>query len=328
MGLVGDPIPTRPQRFAADGAPPGVDVDFEAFRRSDGVDGSWFKQRPIIRPITLVVHTNAASIEGSLQSQVNWSNGDRNNTHAHYNVNAPKPTKHCPTDRRGIGNSSGQAVTRAAGVRHCSFWSIVVETADSGTRADPKISDFLFDHAEIVARILAYESIVWNIPLAYPEKWTQPGTISHTKPFPFPFFTTQEGKTCPGDKKKARLESDILPRAKEIRAAWLGQPAPDETAISGSDVLTDSATSTIAGSFRDIKSIKKGDTGREVGLMQHMLAAAGYLDETDPDNYGGIWDDDTDRAKERFDVDHGLHTPGDTSCGSKSWESLATRRHW
>lgn len=202
------------------GAPPGVIVDFEAFKWDDG--SPWWEHRPIIRPTTQVVHTNAASRESTVQGQVNWSNaGIRSNTHAHYNVNNPQPTKHLPTDRRGIGNSSLYTVEREAGVPDCSWWSLVIETGDAGWRLDPAISDFLPGHAEIVARILAYESIVWEIPLAYPSKWTDPGTITHTEPFPYPYFTIRDGKSCPGDKKKRTVREQILPRARQIRASWL-----------------------------------------------------------------------------------------------------------
>lgn len=353
MSLVGDPIPPRPATFSAEGAPPGVAVDFAAYRRNDGVDGSWYQQRPTIRPTTQVVHTNAAGGEGSTTSKVNWANREKNNTHAHYNVNAPVPTKHCPTDRRGIGNSTSKDTARRAGVKDSSFWSIVIETADMGQRSakangirwPSDCGPFLHDHAEIVARILAYESIVWNIPLDYPSTWTKPGSICHTDPFPFPHFTTADGKTCPGSTKKRQVQQDILPRARAIRAAWLGQQPPagqqerSDRAESefvapqprGAKPLLESNlvdTSLVERMVRSMRELKKGDSGREVNLMQHLLAASGYIDEQNPKNYDGNWEDGTDAAKERFDHDHGLHTPGDTSCGPKSWESLITGRKW
>jgi hypothetical protein len=352
MGLVGDPIPSRPAAFTPEGAPPGVAVDFESYRRHNGVDGPWCRQRPTIRPTTQVVHTNAAGGEGSTSSQVNWANSSKNNTHAHYNVNAPQPTKHCPTDRRGIGNSTGEDLRRSAGVKDSSFWSIVIETADMGqTAAKAKGIDwgvdcgpFIHDHAEIVARILAFESIVWDIPLAYPTKWTESGTICHTDPFPYPHFTTKKGKTCPGSTKKDQLQHDILPRANEIRAAWVGEPSPAGTqerpdragesiALKPQDGARTPApspvdASSVEGVVRTMRALKNGDSGREVKVMQHLLAAAGYLDEGNPKNYDGNWRTGTDAAKERFDRDHGLHTPGDTSCGPRSWESLLTGRTW
>lgn len=214
------PIPPRPAYFGSDGAPPGVAVNFDAF-------GQWDDLRPIIKPTTAVVHTNAATVEASLQSQINWGNAAANNTKPHYAVNRPQPTKFVPSNRRAIGNSSFLSVEQEAGVDDVSYWTLVIETADSGTNADPGISDFLYDHAEIVARILAYESIVWDIPLVTPKVWTDPGVVSHTDPFPFPYFTIKYGKSCPGDKKKARVRGDVLARANQIRAAWTADPEDD-----------------------------------------------------------------------------------------------------
>lgn len=225
MSLLDLPIPPKPAEFSHMGAPPGVVVDFDAFLWDDGTP--WWQHRPIITPITQVVHTNAASGEGSLQSQINWGNaGIRSNTHPHYAVNAPQPTKLVPSNRRGIGNSSLYTAEREAGVQDCSFWSLVIETADAGFNGSTPVDgkgDFLYDHAEIVARILAYESIVWNIPLAYPERWTDPGSITHTEPFGYPYFTIRQGKICPGPAKKLTFRQQILPRAQQIRAAWLGE---------------------------------------------------------------------------------------------------------
>ena len=76
-----------------------------------------------------------------------------------------------------------------------------------------------------MARIIAYESIVWDIPIEVPTRFGDPGVVTHTEPFPYPHFTIVSGKTCPGTTKKDRvLRGDILPRARQIRAAWLGLP--------------------------------------------------------------------------------------------------------
>lgn len=219
--LTDAPIPPRPAEFTPFGAPPGVSVDFHAFTDDHGMP--WWTSRPKITPRLQLVHTNAASVEGSLQSQINWGNAGRyTNTHPHYAINAPRPTKLVPTDRRGIGNSTAPELRPEHG--NVSDWSIVIETADAGTKARPDVGPFLYDHAELVARILAYESIVHDIPLEYPDEPTEAGTACHTEPFGYPWWTSVKGKTCPGKFKKAQMREDILPRARQIRAAWTEAP--------------------------------------------------------------------------------------------------------
>ena len=77
----------------------------------------------------------------------------------------------------------------------------------------------------------------------------------------------------------------------------------------------------------NLPTIKRGDTGDYVERMQHLLAAAGYMNPANTANYDGVWGSGTDGAKARFDADHGLGG-SDTSCGPKSWESLMTGRVW
>lgn len=213
------PIPPKPDRFTPEGAPPGVAVDLFAY-------GPWTAGRPKIKPRVAIVHTNAARKEGSLQSQINWANASSSNTHPHYALNAPQPTKLLATDRRAIANSTPKWLEDQDGETDCSYWTIAIESADSGIDNDPGVSDFLYDHAELCARILAYESVVWGFPLAYPVKWNGTGVACHTEPFP-DAYTLYPGKTCPGAKKKKAVRDEILPRAQQIRAAWLRTDFPE-----------------------------------------------------------------------------------------------------
>lgn len=233
MGLVGAPIPPKPATFTPEGAPPGVTPMLTALRGADG--RAWWESRPIIRPRVAIVHTNAAEQEGSSQSQINWGNAAPANTKPHYAINQPTPMKLVPTNRRAIANSTEDWYEKEEDQTDASFWTIAIESADSGTKNDPQVSDFLtvskhgpvpVPHAELVARILAYESIVWGFPLAPPAEWDGTGVAAHTHPFPHPAYTIQEGKTCPGPKKIRTLFDEILPRAREIRQAWT---APDQT---------------------------------------------------------------------------------------------------
>lgn len=226
MPLIGSPIPPRPATFTPEGAPPGVAVNFEALRGADG--RPWYLGRQTITPRLTLVHTNAASGESSLQASINWGNAASANTKPHYHVNAPQPTKVVPTNRRAIANATVDAYQDGHG--DVAEWSIAIETADAGfgTGKPGEAGGFLYDHAEIVARILAYESIVWNIPLSYPTEWFGTGTACHTEPFEYPHWTLYRGKTCPGREKKRQIRDEILPRAREIRAAWLTPNPPVE----------------------------------------------------------------------------------------------------
>jgi peptidoglycan hydrolase-like protein with peptidoglycan-binding domain len=76
-----------------------------------------------------------------------------------------------------------------------------------------------------------------------------------------------------------------------------------------------------------IPNLKKGDSGADVKRMQHLLAANGYMNPANMSNYDGQWGNGTDNAKANFDRDHGLGG-SDTSCGSKSWESLLGGTIW
>lgn len=214
MTLLSLPIPPKPDSFTPEGAPPGIAVDLEAY-------GDWTYTRPPIIPRLIVVHTNGAGNEGSLSSAVNWSNASPSNTHAHYNINAPTPTKHLSTGLRSIANSTPPSMEKQYGESDVSYWSISIETADRGYNngGGVDLGDFLYDHAELVARIIAYESIVWDIPIELPSKWNGEGVVPHTGLYPG--YTTVSGKTCPGTTKRERiLNGDILPRAQQLRNGW------------------------------------------------------------------------------------------------------------
>ena len=138
----------------------------------------------------------------------------------------------CPSDRRGIANGTvgdknenwkklspdQQNEIKAHGnVQH---WSLAIETADTGTKHDPDISAFTPIQAEVVAQIIAFESIVHGFPISTPSTWHDAGVAADTDPSDFPFWTLFRGKICPGDKKKAQLRDVVMPRARDIRDAW------------------------------------------------------------------------------------------------------------
>lgn len=221
MTLLDLPIPPKPDKFTPYGAPPGVAVDFDAY------GAEWVGSRPTIVPRVQVVHTNGASVEASLQAAYNWSNAKYSNTHAHYNFNAPQVTKNLPTNLRAIANSTPKAMEDAWGVEDSSFWTIAYETADRGSKIDTvDLGDFLYDHDELLARCIAYEAIVWGIPIKVPLHWTKTGVATHTAPWDG-VYTIYTGKTCPGTTKKERvLRGDILPRAQQIYNAWMKEESP------------------------------------------------------------------------------------------------------
>lgn len=222
MSLLDLPIPPKPASFHPGGAPPGVGV------RLGDYDPGWVAKRPLIKPRVIVVHTNGGGGEGNYAGAIRWSNASDSNTHAHYNLNAPTPSKNLRSDLRGIGNSTPAEKEREWGVPDSSFWSLVIETADRGYRngGNADLGDFLYDHDELLARIIAYESIVWNIPIKIPVNWVGSGVVTHTAPWDG-VYTIYKGKSCPGLTKKERvLRGDILPRAQQIKNAWT-RPAPE-----------------------------------------------------------------------------------------------------
>lgn len=233
------PIPPRPDYFGPDGAPPGVELRLDVF-------GAWVDQRPTITPRVAVVHTNGASVEASVQSSINYGNAGTNNTKPHYHV-GDRPAKVLRSDLRSIANSTGSTIEDLYGERDASFWTLAIETADmGGTYAvrqginwPTDCGPFLErpgdqpDDAEIVARILAYESLIpgQEFPLDVPDAWNGEGVVAHTEPWPYPHFTTVRGKTCPGTTKKAQLFDEILPRARRIAAAWTTPEPPQEEPV-------------------------------------------------------------------------------------------------
>ena len=72
----------------------------------------------------------------------------------------------------------------------------------------------------------------------------------------------------------------------------------------------------------------KGASGFNVKLMQHLLAACGFMNEGNTNNYDGAWGNGTDGAKVNFDNAHGLAPSPPTDCGAKSWESLLNGWVW
>jgi hypothetical protein len=76
----------------------------------------------------------------------------------------------------------------------------------------------------------AYNAVVWDqIRLVYPTDWFGPGSACHTEPFPFPHYTTAQGKPCPGPKKKEQVRELVLARAREIVTAWqVDEPLPSK----------------------------------------------------------------------------------------------------
>jgi hypothetical protein len=95
-------------------------------------------------------------------------------------------------------------------------FSLSIETADTGSIADPAISAFNDWQVEAVATIIAYESHLNGFPVEFLGRWFGTGVGSHTEPDEYPFTTLFPGKFCPGSKKKAQVKAEILPEARHI----------------------------------------------------------------------------------------------------------------
>jgi hypothetical protein len=219
-----EPIPPKPAEFTPEGAPPGVINKC----RSNPFGRPKMRERARLQ----LAHTNAAGARTSIESQWRWATAG--NTQPHYEVGwhkdngwTPGAEKWIPTDRTGTANATGDWVQGEHG--DVKNWSLCCETNDDGTNVDPNLElGFVPEVGELLARIFAYEAIVWGIPLEYPTEWYGPGSACHTEPFPYPYWTIKQGKTCPGVGKKYHVREWILPRARMIRDAWLGITTGDE----------------------------------------------------------------------------------------------------
>lgn len=170
----------------------------------------------------VLVHTNGAENEGSIQSAYNWAKV-AGQTKPHYQVDRDgSAAKFLPSDRQGSAQYKANP------------FCIGIETADLGwpttNRPDAPGGTIGFTpaQAETIARIIAYESIVCGFDLGTPDAWDGSGCGGHTDPFGYPYWTNVQGKPCPGPAKKAELRGSVFPRAREIRAGWLNQtPTPE-----------------------------------------------------------------------------------------------------
>lgn len=206
-------IPPKPARFHPEDAPPGFEKKLISF----------WQDRPIITPRLQLVHTNGAWGEGSVDASFRWADQPGSgHTIPQFQIDRDgRAALLLPLNRKGIANY------RAAD------FSIAMETADLGTLADPEISAFTEVQAESVAIALAWGAWGYDIPLYYPDTWDGTGSACHTEPFGYPVWTNSNGKICPGLKKKAQVRNVILPRAREILAAWT---APEEVEMTAQEI--------------------------------------------------------------------------------------------
>lgn len=200
--------------MSPDQAPEGVELRFlprptgtawATWRAANPVGDYWIN-RKIIRPRLILIHTNGAKGEGSRQSAYNWSMAAPDNTKCHYQVDRDgSATKFLPSDRQGIANYKADP------------FGLSIETADEGWPVPGPASGFTPAQAETIARIVAYETELWDIPIETPATWNGEGVGAHTDPFGYPHWTKYDGKPCPGTQKKYEIRELIMPRAREIR---------------------------------------------------------------------------------------------------------------
>lgn len=214
--------PAKPVRFHPEDPPPSFEKKLVTFWQS----------RRIIVPRLQLVHTNAASGQGNIESSYSWAMRNTWPDHIHGNPPGSKYTTipTCQIDRDGRGAlmlpSNRQSITNA----RANSFSLGFETADRGYNNDPYPagSTFTDAQAESVAVCFAYYAWGHGIPLVYPDTWDGTGTACHTEPFGYPNWTNSQGKACPGDRKKQQVRNDILPRAREILDAWVNPPGDDD----------------------------------------------------------------------------------------------------
>lgn len=200
-------------------------------------------QRLLIDPRSVFAHTMAARKRSTVQSAWNHANANPGtNTLPHYALGLDEQdgcAKFLPTNRRGIATttvSRGSTawpklteqqrleITAHGNVRD---WTISIETADTGSDADPGISAFTDYQIEMLCRIYVHELAGWNIPAVKLPTWHGAGCATHTDPFGYPYTTIYRGKTCPGSKKKAQFWTVVLPEVqRRLAPAPPPPPAP------------------------------------------------------------------------------------------------------
>lgn len=238
MSTLGQPAPPTPAIFAPELAPPGFRTEFVSF----------WQDRAIIDPRSIYVHTNGGKPPTDWEFALRFAQASPgNNTCPTYQIDRDgEANKMLPSNRRSIATAT---VTPTTKVNDRLVWptltqeerdeiaakgqvrdvSLSIETSDLGTLVDPGlVADFTDAQGEKVATAIAYESIVHDFPLVKLDDWFGAGVGGHTDPFTFPFTSIHRGKTCPGAGKKVGLWGWVLPRAIEIRDAWLAPP-PDPT---------------------------------------------------------------------------------------------------
>jgi hypothetical protein len=197
-------------------APEGVELRF--FPRPTGTawatwralnpTGTYWENRKIIRPRLLLIHTNGGPSEAHIEAIEGYAMSAQDNTKPTYQVDRDgRAAKFLPSDRQGIACYQADP------------FAVSIETADLGYGpGDPgEACGFTPEQAETIARIVAYESELWDFPIETPVAWNGEGVASHTDPFAYPYWTKYPGKVCPGAQKKLEVRELIMPRAREIR---------------------------------------------------------------------------------------------------------------
>ena len=200
-------IPTEPSVLSPEKAPPGYRIDL--VWQNDA--------RPIIRPRLQLAHTNAASTEGSIESSKRHAEAGGGNTIPQFQV-----------DRDGDAAMLLELNRMGIHSYKANSFCIGYETADRGYLADPYPtgSPFTEPQLQMLSNGFAYCSMLYGIKLEYPTTWDGNGSACHTEPFGYDVWTKYQGKSCPGDIKKQQVVDIILPHARKIVAAWMGEPNP------------------------------------------------------------------------------------------------------
>lgn len=218
MALV---IPPKPEKFDHELPPPGFRKQLVSF----------WQTRPLMRQggaRLQLFHTNGAQREGSVQSAINHAERAPNqNTCPHLQIDrgGKGGALLLPSNRRGVGNATFDSNENKLNSTplddyDVSWFSLVFETADTGTLDDPTISAYDESQLQLCSNAAAYYHMLCGIPLEIPTEWYGYGTASHTDPFGTGYWTLYAGKICPGAKKKSQLRNIILPFARQIAAKW------------------------------------------------------------------------------------------------------------
>lgn len=175
------------------------------------------KTQPVIRPWSIINHTQAASVKASVQSAWNvWTSPASGGGEAHLVIDMVGAVhQFMPFDIRADNNYKANSWRDVDGKL---VGALSVETQDEGAGSLPW-TPWTPAQFESLAQVWAACCHTYDIPVRLPESWDDRGVGYHAQ---FPEWSKYVGKTCPGAARIAQMPA-LLARISEL----IAPPVPD-----------------------------------------------------------------------------------------------------